>query len=343
MRIVTKHLLCIILAMLLSSCEIIPSEPVVDEDATLEVAFSQSPTGSTGLDLKLAQAIDSATGTIDIAAYDLDIRAVVDALLRAHERGVTVRLVIEGDYQDRSGPTELQRIGVPVVIERRDALMHNKFMVLDGRTVWTGSWNFAYNETYRNDNNVVIINSRTMAENYLTEFEEMFARQLFGEASPANTPQPQVRIGDTTVQVYFSPEDDPQPRIVDVLKSAQSSVYFLAFNMTDNDISNVLVRKQRDGILVRGVMEAEHSNSTGGDYDTLRAAGVDVLQDGNAYRMHHKVFVVDEATVITGSYNFTRSAAQFNDENLLIIRSPDIAARYLEEFSRVYQLAQEGQ
>ena len=59
--------------------------------------------------------------------------------------------------------------------------------------------------------------------------------------------------------------------------------------------------------------------------------------------MHHKVFIVDEAVVITGSYNFTRSAAESNDENVLIIYSPEIAARYLEEFSRVYQQAQEAQ
>lgn len=343
MHIVRQSLLCVVLLVLLVGCEIVTPEPAVEEDAAIEVLFAQSTTGSTGLDLMLAQAIDSATSTIDIAAYDLNIGTVVDALVRAHQRGVTVRLVVEGDYQERDGPTELQRVGAPVVIERRDPYMHNKFMVLDDRTVWTGSWNYAYNETYRNDNNVVVINSQAVAENYSAEFEEMFTRQLFGAGSPADTPHPQVQIGEAEVQVYFSPEDNPQRQIVDVLKSAQSSIYFMAFNLTDNDISDALLRKQREGLLVRGVMEAEQSTSTGSDYEALQTGGIDVYLDGNDYRMHHKVFVVDEAVVITGSYNFTRSAAQSNDENVLIIYSPEIAARYLEEFSRVYQQAQEAQ
>ncbi|MBN1920344.1 MAG: DUF1669 domain-containing protein [Anaerolineae bacterium] len=343
MHIVRQGILCILLVALLAGCEIVSPEPVTEEGTALEVAFSQSATGSTGLDLRLAQAIDSTTSTIDIAAYDLNISAVVDALVRAHQRGVTVRLVVEGDYQQRDGPTELQKVGAPVVIERRDPYMHNKFMVLDGRTVWTGSWNFAYNETYRNDNNVVIINSEAMAENYTAEFEEMFTQQLFGSASPANTPYPQVRIGDVELQVYFSPDDNPQPQIVETLKSAQSSIHFMAFNVTDNDITNVLLRKQREGLSVRGVMEADQSTSTGGDYESLLMSGIDVLLDGNEYRMHHKVFIVDESVVVTGSYNFTRSAAEYNDENVLIIHSPEIAALYLEEFSRVYQQAQEAQ
>lgn len=325
--------------LLLAGCDIFGTRPVVEADATLEVAFTQSAMGSTSLDVRLAEAIDSATRTVDMAAYDLDVRTVTDALIRAQQRGVQVRLVIEGDSQGRAGPRELLRAGVPVVIEQGDALMHHKFVVLDGRTVWTGSWNFSYSETYRNDNNVVIITSTKVAENYTTEFEEMFTHRLFGADSPANTPHPQVRIGDIEVQIYFSPDDRPQPQIVAALKAAQSSIHFMAFALTDNDIAGVLTRKHREGTLVRGVVEASQSTATGADYEALRTAGVDVRLDGNPYNMHHKVFIVDEAVVITGSYNFTRNAAEFNDENVLIIYSPFIAAQYLQEFERVYQQA----
>lgn len=108
----TKRLLCLTLLLLLTGCDIFPPTPVVEEDARLEVAFTQSATGSTGMDLRLAQAIDNATSTVDVAAYDLDARAVTDALVRAHQRGVTVRLVIEGDAQGRSGPRELQKVEI---------------------------------------------------------------------------------------------------------------------------------------------------------------------------------------------------------------------------------------
>lgn len=103
MRMTAKRLWCLMLLLLLAGCDIFPSAPVVEADASLEVAFTQSATGSTGMDLRLAQAIDNATSTVDVAAYDLDVRAVTDALVRAHQRGVTVRLVIEGDAQGALG------------------------------------------------------------------------------------------------------------------------------------------------------------------------------------------------------------------------------------------------
>jgi phosphatidylserine/phosphatidylglycerophosphate/cardiolipin synthase-like enzyme len=67
---------------------------------------------------------------------------------------------------------------------------------------------------------------------------------------------------------------------------------------------------------------------------------VDVLEDGNCYILHHKVIVIDERIVITGSYNFTASAERDNDENLVIVYDPLLARDYLKEFERVYAQAQ---
>ena len=93
------------------------------------------------------------------------------------------------------------------------------------------------------------------------------------------------------------------------------------------------------GVAVRGVVDKQQSNADGGEYATLRDAGVDIVLDGNKYLLHHKVFVIDEevqgrARVITGSFNPTKSADERNDENLLIITDPDLALQFLGEFSR---------
>jgi phosphatidylserine/phosphatidylglycerophosphate/cardiolipin synthase-like enzyme len=72
-------------------------------------------------------------------------------------------------------------------------------------------------------------------------------------------------------------------------------------------------------------------------------AGVDLLEDGNPYILHHKVIILDDEIVITGSYNFSASAAEKNDENVLIIHSPEIAATYLDEYERVVQQAEEAE
>ena len=65
-----------------------------------------------------------------------------------------------------------------------------------------------------------------------------------------------------------------------------------------------------------------------------------MLEDGNCYILHHKVIIIDERMVITGSYNFTSSAERDNDENLVIVDDPQLARAYLDEFARVYAQAQ---
>ncbi len=98
--------------------------------------------------------------------------------------------------------------------------------------------------------------------------------------------------------------------------------------------------RARSGLSIQGVIEMQNTSGSGAVFERLRSAGVEVLPDGNCYSLHHKVIVVDERTVITGSYNFTSSAERDNDENLVIVDDPALARAYLEEFERVYAQAQ---
>jgi len=78
----------------------------------------------------------------------------------------------------------------------------------------------------------------------------------------------------------------------------------------------------------------------GGEYGDLLENGIDVRLDSNPYSMHHKVILIDDQIIITGSYNFSNSAKTHNDENTLILHSSEIAQRYREEFERVWMMAQ---
>ena len=78
---------------------------------------------------------------------------------------------------------QLQAAGLPLVDDGRSGLMHNKFMILDGRAVWTGSWNYTVNGTYRNNNNILVLESERAAAAYQAEFHEMFERGEFGTRS----------------------------------------------------------------------------------------------------------------------------------------------------------------
>jgi len=294
-----------------------------------------------GVDGPLADAIDAAKLSVDVAVYSLSLNSVRDALLNAHDRGVQVRMVMESDNLDRSDPQKLLEAGIPILGDRREGLMHNKFVVIDNSEVWTGSTNFTDSGAYDDNNNMIRIRSVKLAENFTKEFEEMFIDDKFGDNTAAETPNPRVTIDGTPIDIYFSPDDGVQVNFVELVENAQESIYFMAFSFTADEIGNAVRARAADGVTVAGVMDTEQVNSNvGTEFDAFKQAGLDVYRDANPGQMHHKVMIIDESIVIFGSYNFTNSAETRNDETLLVIYNEDIAAQFIEEFQRVYGQAQ---
>jgi phosphatidylserine/phosphatidylglycerophosphate/cardiolipin synthase-like enzyme len=293
-----------------------------------------------GPDRALAEAIDHARLSVEAAIYELDLWSLRDALLRAYQRGVVVRLVTESDYSASPEIEALKQSGIPVLGDRREGLMHHKFVIIDRSQVWTGSMNFTLNGAYFNDNNLIRIHSSRLAENYLVEFDEMFLDDLFGPASIANTPDPRLRLDGTSLEVYFSPEDGVSTRLVELIQGAQAEIQFMAYSLTSDELAEALIERAQAGVKVAGVMdESQVYSNFGTEFERLRTAGIDVRLDGNPDKMHHKVFLIDRQIVVTGSYNFSASAETLNDENTLVIHSASLAERYLAEYQRVFGLA----
>lgn len=358
-------ILCLVSALLLSSCGNVPgtAKPTVEfiQESTpvelqsgygvrgvwYELYFTNpasllAPQATGGVDGPLVEAIDSARLSIDVAAYSLGLNSVRNALLRAHDRGATVRIVMETGNMDRSDPRILLEAGVPIVGDNGDGLMHNKFVVIDKSEVWLGSMNFTDSGTYEDNNNLIRIHSAEMAENFTREFEEMFTANSFGEFVMPETPHPIVKVEETDIHVFFSPDDGVINALASLLTSAEQSIHFLAFSFTSNELGDIVRAKAEAGLTVAGVMDREQILSNQGtEFDPFRQARLEVLIDGIDGQMHHKVFVVDEKIVALGSYNFSRSAEERNDENLLIIYDADIAKQFMQEFRRVWGQANE--
>jgi phosphatidylserine/phosphatidylglycerophosphate/cardiolipin synthase-like enzyme len=319
----------------------------------------QPPSGSPGrLDERLAAAIDGVQKTLDMAIYDLELDNVADAMLRAKGRGAQVRVVTDTDNAKNAAVERLRGGGVPVVEDGRGPTMHHKFAVLDGESVWMGSWNFTPKDTFQYNNNAALIRSRELAANYAAEFDKMFSGRRFGPAKPKEVPNPRLEIGGATVETIFESEGDAPGRIIERIRGARDSVIFLAFTFTHDGIGEAIEERYRAGVTVRGVIERLQSDRPESELGRFRRAGMGasrpagapresckagpgVLTDGNPQLMHHKVIVIDAKTVIFGSFNFTRNAAEDNDENLLIVDDPAVAARFLDEFCRVYNVAVE--
>jgi phosphatidylserine/phosphatidylglycerophosphate/cardiolipin synthase-like enzyme len=281
------------------------------------------------------------------AAYDFDLETVAQALVAAHDRGVRVRFVTDTDTVGEPAVSRLAEAEIPVVEDQRGAIMHDKFVVVDRAILWTGSWNLTRNGTTRNDNNAVRIVLAALAQNYEVEFEEMFVDRAFGPTSPADTPHPQLSFtppgGRESVhfETYFAPEDQVADQILALVGGAQQSIRFLAYSFTDDRLGEAILAQAHAGRVVQGVLETRGADTPYSEYQRLSRARplVDVRLDGNPYLMHHKVLILDSEIVIVGSYNFTESANEANDENVLVIHDTEVAALYEAEFERIYDLS----
>ncbi len=295
---------------------------------------------------RLIDKINAAQNSIHIAAFELNLTPVAEALIAARQRGVDVRWVtddehgIEADEEpDRGQFAMLQQAGIEVRADTRSALMHNKFFIFDNQTVWTGSTNITENAIFKQDNNAIVIHSPAVAAIYEREFQEMWDGQ-FGPKSPSQLAEQSTNVNGTQVWVIFTSEDKAlEQAIIPIVNFAQNSVRFLAFSFTDYPLANAMIARAQNGVSVAGVYEKVGSDTDAAEFKTLFCGGVSVRKDGNSSFMHNKVIVVDERFVITGSLNYSTSAEESNDENVIILDNPEIARLYLQEFERVWAQA----
>ena len=289
-----------------------------------------------GPDAAVVRSIEGAERTIDMAMYDLNLWSVRDALLAAESRGVEVRLVMERDNMGEPVVEALAAAGIPIVGDTDEGLMHDKFTVIDGREVWTGSMNLTVSDAYYNNNNLLHLVSQEVAGAYTAEFEEMFVGGRFGPLSP---PGDGLRTADGKLEVHFAPDDGVAARLIELVETAESSLDVMAFAFTSDPIAQAMLERAAAGVQVRAVFDEDQAANLGSQYETLLRAGMDARLDGSPDKMHHKVIVIDGAIVVTGSYNFSRSAEEFNDETLVILYDRDLALLYETEFEKVFQEA----
>ena len=308
-------------------------------EAPWGVYFSEVNAGANhySLEKRLVTRLADATERVDAALYDLDSAPVADALIEAHRRGLRVQIFTETDNIEEQ-IRRLQETGIPVVDDKdSDSYMHHKFVVIDERYVWTGSYNTTYNGAYKNNNNVILIDSVALAYNFTQEFRELFSSMQVRKPSGKVAAHPRVKLSDgTQISAYFSPKNDTISPLLKEIQSAEKSIHFMAFSFTHDTLGKAMRDRFEAGIKVEGVFEGRQVNNRYAEYESMKQAGLSVVLDENRGAMHHKVIVIDGETVITGSYNFSKNAETRNNENLLIIKgNQEIAAEYLAEFQRI--------
>lgn len=146
---------------------------------------------------------------------------------------------------------------------------------------------------------------------------------------------PPVLADSSDIRVGFSPEGSARSLVMETIGSAQSSIRMMAYSFTDPDVMKALVNASKRGVDVRIVID-ENGNTSAASREaikTMRLMKIPLRIDSDFTIQHDKIIIVDEITVQTGSYNYSRSAAKKNSENVVVLSNmPDIASQYLEHW-----------
>ena len=160
-------------------------------------------------DKGLINALRNSKESICGAFYDISSVKISDEFIAASRRGVDVKIVTEKDNYSGKAVNSLIEAGIPVVKDTGSGFMHNKFAVIDGEFVFTGSYNITENGSGRNNNNAVLIQSSELADVFLDEFNEMFQHKIFGNRNeygafaPLRKPR-LIKTSNISMEVLFS-------------------------------------------------------------------------------------------------------------------------------------------
>lgn len=142
--------------------------------------------------------------------------------------------------------------------------------------------------------------------------------------------------GGAPAEAYFSPGRSCPRRVIRLLNEARRRADVCVFTITHDEIAAALVEAHRRGVALRVITDDEKSRDQGSDVGRLRRAGIPVRFDHSRFHMHHKFALFDDATLLTGSYNWTRNASRFNEENFIVTRDPRLVSAFRRIFGELW-------
>jgi phosphatidylserine/phosphatidylglycerophosphate/cardiolipin synthase-like enzyme len=324
----------------------------------------------------LIDEINLAEQSIYIASYDGALTTVMKALIdrKKAKPDIDIRWVTDDTHCKASASSapskkscnpgfllltgtgiEVRSDVLPKGTTRNDPtpLMHDKFIIFDGKIVWTGSTNLTYSGVFVQHNNTVVIESADLAKIYKAEFDEMWDEK-FGTDSPPQAEQ-SITLADsqkTKIGAFFTPDSsDPgygsnaktatAKSIIPLVDKATQNIYFMAYSFTDDKLAQAIIQRAKGKVQVKGIFDGGQKktddNQNASEIDGLACAkNVNIALRRDWTIMHSKVIIIDGKYVITGSLNFSTRANKENDENVVIIDSPKLAALYIKEFNRIW-------
>ena len=304
----------------------------------------------------LADFLSAAQHSLEIAVYDLHlppnlVPIVRDPLIAAHERGVAIRLAYNVDHPRRpaaspppsTDPDAIEALPFPTAaIPGVPDLMHHKYVVRDGASVWTGSTNWTADSWTREENVIVTVDSPGIAGRYGTDFEQLWTTRVVSQTGHVDT----APAGG--IRAWFCPGRGNRlaHRIAKAIGSARRRIRIASPVITSAPILATLAQVATDGkVDLAGVVDITQIEEVLGQWRAdgnadwkaplLRAALTRAPFSGKRSTpygpgtvhdyMHAKVTVADDR-VFVGSFNLSHSGED-NAENVLELEDAQLADR----------------
>ena len=310
--------------------------------------------------------VNNAKKSVYMAIYNFDNQPLLDSLILAKKRGLTVKIV--GDYHelDTTGYRALFDNGLNIIAGNLSAIQHNKFLIVDEKILVTGTGNISHSDFYHNDNHFLIIEDEAIAGMYKREFFQMHTG-FFSKIKSSfkmSSSWPQTGL---PVEVFFSPQESQIgiQRIIQKIESATDSIYYMIFAFSHDEIATALLKAARRGVRVYGIHDSSFVKGTSEEAPRLFMAGFSnpgqplttgpfVHVDGNTNtflingvlhggKMHCKTMIIDPETdhgsVLTGSFNWSNNAVENNDENLLYIKDPHVVKEIKRQWDQAWKIS----
>ena len=192
----------------------------------------------------------------------------------------------------------------------------------------------------RNKFLLAIIVALGLAAGLVFANEDILAKLQSAFGQTGASPKPTLIQATGTIEVAFSPNNGVTPTVVKALGEAEHTILVSAYSFTSKDIAAALLDAKKRGVVVKIILDKSQISQKYSSATFFTNQGFDLRIDIKHAIYHDKVMIIDDKTVITGSFNFTKAAETKNAENLLVLRdNPQLAKLYTQDWWYNWNLA----
>ncbi len=277
---------------------------------TLSLYFTPDST----TDQMIIRFVKQAQKSVYIASYTFSSDMLTDILNQM--KGIDIKIIV-----DTRPPVNLQKAQIKV--DAKSSLFHPKIIIIDGRYSAISSGNFTESAFFLQHNHFLLFEDEKIARYLTDKFNSWW------EDIPLDT-----EYSYDNIRFSFSPENNCEQIISEAISTARKTIHFAMYHFTSEEIAKVMLKRKLAGVKVYGIIE----NSSVEPYSVfygLKNFGCNIRRSNRAGYLHDKLIIVDQETIITGSYNLT-AAARRNNEVVIIIKDKNLASKFIKEWKKMW-------